>query len=83
MADYILFPTGYQGLGYEMKKLVDDYNSKKITLMVFLGTLRAWQENCDFMFGEDGNLAPGLERIIGKRRAKVVVVALSQKLEIL
>lgn len=79
MGNYILYPTSYARLGAEMKLLVDDYQTRKITLDVFIGTLNAWKANCDFMMGADGELAPGLDRIIGKKRAAVVTKALENQ----
>ena len=57
MAQYILFPSTYKGLGEEAKRLIDDYNDKKIGESEMIETVKAWSRNCDFMLDEDGSVS--------------------------
>lgn len=76
MSNYILYPSNYAGLAMEMRRLVDDYQNGQIALDVFIGTLEAWRQNCDFMLDETGSLVGGVARLIGKKRSGVVNKAL-------
>ena len=76
MAQYILFPSTYKGLGEEAKRLIDDYNDKKIGEYEMIETVKAWSRNCDFMLDEDGSVAAGLVTHIGIRRSRIIQSAL-------
>lgn len=75
MDNYNLFPTSANGLGYEIKRLVDSYNAKSISREELIQVLEEWQRNCEFMVKDD-ELSPSVVRQIGKRRATVVTKAL-------
>lgn len=78
MAQYILFPVTYKGLGDEIKRLLDDYQNKTTGEKEMVDTIKAWSRNCDFMLEKDGSVAPGLVTHIGKRRSRIIVSALRQ-----
>ena len=79
MAQYILFPSTYKGLGEEAKRLIDDYKRYYpygTVASEMIETVKAWSRNCDFMLDEDGSVAAGLVTHIGIRRSRIIQSAL-------